>query len=514
MNQTIVITISGQVFHIEDAAYEALKQYLTAIKNHFASDEDSFEIITDIEARIAELLAKQLKEESRAVVNTSDVAFVVTRLGKISDFEESTNATEPASPTQPRVEKRFMRNPDDRIIGGVCSGAAAYLGLDTVWIRIVFAFLFFFGGSGFLIYCILWAVIPKAITRADKLAMKGKAATIEELKQSLNEELRSIPSGKASSFLRELFDIIGTVAKTLFRVFGKFIGAFIVLFSLGMLVGCIVGALSILNGSLFWEIHNDWFFVHLLPDAEQTWFALSWLLVVFFPALGLLVLGIRLISDQFLINKYTGKALFIAWIICVSISIYQSIGLGMEFKEQGKIRLLDSLTLSPSKTYYLQVQDTGMNSFRFHAQLDEEEDRYDQRQHHLHHRNRGLVNLRLEKNPTGKVELERIYTARGRNTSMAIETAEKIRYSFSQKDSMLVFSENYAVPEGSLFRVQNVDLILRIPEGSKLVVDGAMHDLLDSYWWWDCADFDSEETILVVEGSGINCVKKRRLTEN
>src|SRR5476651_1118547 len=54
MNKTIIININGTIFHIEEDAYEVLKNYMTDVQRHFADAEDSLEIPTDIENLIAE----------------------------------------------------------------------------------------------------------------------------------------------------------------------------------------------------------------------------------------------------------------------------------------------------------------------------------------------------------------------------------------------------------------------------------------------------------------------------
>jgi phage shock protein C len=57
--------------------------------------------------------------------------------------------------------KRLYRKPEGRIVAGVCTGLADYLGIDVTIIRLVFAILTIFGGAGALIYVIAWAVVPE-----------------------------------------------------------------------------------------------------------------------------------------------------------------------------------------------------------------------------------------------------------------------------------------------------------------------------------------------------------------
>ena len=73
-----------------------------------------------------------------------------------------------------RLRRRLYRDADSRVLGGVCSGMGAYFNIDVVIFRILFVLSVFMGGAGVLIYIILWIVVPKAKTTAQKLEMKGK----------------------------------------------------------------------------------------------------------------------------------------------------------------------------------------------------------------------------------------------------------------------------------------------------------------------------------------------------
>lgn len=57
--------------------------------------------------------------------------------------------------------KRLYRSETDRQIAGVCGGLADYFNIDSTLVRIIFLILFFAGGNGFLIYIVLWFVMPE-----------------------------------------------------------------------------------------------------------------------------------------------------------------------------------------------------------------------------------------------------------------------------------------------------------------------------------------------------------------
>ena len=67
----------------------------------------------------------------------------------------------------------MYRNPDDTIIGGVCSGIGAYLDTDPVLFRILFVVFAAFFGVGFFIYLALWIALPAARTESQKREMYG-----------------------------------------------------------------------------------------------------------------------------------------------------------------------------------------------------------------------------------------------------------------------------------------------------------------------------------------------------
>jgi phage shock protein C len=58
--------------------------------------------------------------------------------------------------------KMLRRSRTDRMVGGVCAGAARYLGIDPVAARVLFVLATFITGGALLIaYAIMWIVIPE-----------------------------------------------------------------------------------------------------------------------------------------------------------------------------------------------------------------------------------------------------------------------------------------------------------------------------------------------------------------
>ena len=141
MKKTFTINISGTVFHIEEDAYEVLQKYLVNLKNHFGNSEEGKEIIADIEARIAEIFSEK-SADKKMVVTLDMVNEIVEIMGTPEDFVEEEGEEEPAITGTTR-KRRLYRDPDRRVLGGVCGGLSAYFNMDTAILRIIFVVLFF-----------------------------------------------------------------------------------------------------------------------------------------------------------------------------------------------------------------------------------------------------------------------------------------------------------------------------------------------------------------------------------
>ena len=67
-----------------------------------------------------------------------------------------------SAPVSGAAPKRLMRSCRDKKIAGVCAGLAEYFDLDPTLVRVVWLLAIFFAGTGFLVYLILWIVLPCA----------------------------------------------------------------------------------------------------------------------------------------------------------------------------------------------------------------------------------------------------------------------------------------------------------------------------------------------------------------
>ena len=190
MKITVSINLGGYSFNIDEDAYSELKRYLKNLELHFAGEESSSEILSDIETRMAELFRTKLTS-FKQVINIDDVNQAISVMGMPEDISDNDRKSARDKFSSPGYH-RMYRDPDNRIIGGVCSGMGAYWNIDPVIVRIIFVALVLAGGIGALVYLILYIVIPEAKTTAQKIEMKGDPVNIHNIKEAVKQEFETV----------------------------------------------------------------------------------------------------------------------------------------------------------------------------------------------------------------------------------------------------------------------------------------------------------------------------------
>src|SRR5690606_298227 len=188
MQKIIQINIAGRLIPIEADAYDALRTYLLTIDTQFANEEGKDDIIEDIESRIAELFSMKLTNPNTCI-DRQDVQRIITTLGAAHELDNENEAGRqkrmPVTYTHSDYKRKtqrdkIFRDTGNKYIGGVCSGLSHYLNLDTTWVRLLFALLVIFAGSGVVIYLIAWAVIPEGTPAQLAAAKNSKPQSVSE----------------------------------------------------------------------------------------------------------------------------------------------------------------------------------------------------------------------------------------------------------------------------------------------------------------------------------------------
>ena len=201
MKKTISINIASTSFFIDEDAYSALKDYLKRIEAWFSDKEGGQEIISDIESRLSELFAERINPRLGVITNDL-VKEVVLIMGQPEDIagegEDKSSDNEQRGRKssydyEPPRRRRLYRDPDNKVLGGVCSGIAAYFNIDPVIVRVIFAILPFLSfGVIIPVYIVLWIAMPEAITTAQKLEMRGEDINVSNIEKKIKEEYQDV----------------------------------------------------------------------------------------------------------------------------------------------------------------------------------------------------------------------------------------------------------------------------------------------------------------------------------
>lgn len=226
MKEITRVHLAKTPYDIEVDAKKQLEKYIQAI----AQTMDSDEVMREIEARMVELLAGR-GVASSGVITATDVAALKEQMGEPRDFSEDGQGPEVDEKPE-RSERRLMRDTEHALLGGVCAGIAAYLGVNPLWIRIIAIIspLVSFG-TAVLIYIVMWLSVPEARTASDKLQMRGKPVTFDSLKSQANQNETPIGQKRGAE-------------RTVVKVFRFILGAGILIVTLGLFVALIVGVIG------------------------------------------------------------------------------------------------------------------------------------------------------------------------------------------------------------------------------------------------------------------------------
>ena len=235
MKKTLNVNLNGRVFTIDEDAYNLLDNYLNSLRHCFRKEEGAAEIIADFEARIEELFGEKTRLGYQ-VITLEHVEEVIARVGKPGDFEGDEEKQPEVSNADPG-KKRFYRNTDDKLLGGVCSGIAAYFGWSVIAVRIVailapfviwsiplIPILFKIPPMWILYYLILWMVVPAAQTVEQKLQMHGKPVTVENIGKTVAAESAPVAAKEQKGCLAGLVDLFVSFLKVGLAGLGCLVG--------------------------------------------------------------------------------------------------------------------------------------------------------------------------------------------------------------------------------------------------------------------------------------------------
>ena len=487
MNKTININLAGVIFHVDEEAYSKLTDYLRKVKESLAGEEGRDEIMADIEARIAELFQDQLNS-GKQVIGMTDVDMVIEIMGTPEDYQEVTEE-EPQGRSQSseyayRGPKKLYRNPEDKILGGVSSGLAAYLGIDAVWLRLAWILFFILsGGTAIVVYVIMWAIIPEAKTTAQKLHMRGEPINISNIERSVREEMKNVGdkvsdmaskanSSKIRRTIEDVVDALLNIAKYLGIFLARLIGLSLLI--LGFiafiaLIGGLMGGDVFLNGAHM-DSFSLWDYGHAIftSNTQRNTLFVGITLLLLFPIVAFVMLGLRILVGK----RFPGRPIVgifgVAAFIGLLLLIFSGITLGKDFRDNATFSKREQIEMTPDST--------------FSVIIDPELENYDEPEMDwvMAEKEQRIYNVDLDiRRTAGEVPYIEIKNeSRGNSRKAAYERASNFNYGFRQDENRLMLSEYFSLPVDERFRGQQVDVTLYLPDGYKIYLDQTVIDLL------------------------------------
>jgi phage shock protein PspC (stress-responsive transcriptional regulator) len=501
MKKTVIVNINGIIFHIDEDAFGKLNAYIDALHRYFDAQTEGREIVSDIESRIAELLQPRINETKQSVT-IEDIEDIIITLGQPEDiagtddippFNESYNQEQGFHESR-KYNRHLYRDPDNKIIGGVCSGLAAYFGVDVVIIRIAFIALLFLGGISLLLYFILWPAVPMAYTAAQKLEMHGKEVTINNIEQTyhrVGEANRHSIWSSISYFINGIFSLLGHIFFAVWRIFVFVSGICLIIVSITLIV-TLLGAVFFNN--FFWHemSRNMPFsftdFLNIIVNPVDTALLVIVLLAIFIiPLIGVLYGGLKILIRFKAKDKWVILSLSILWIIAVILGMVLVFKQLNNFKYTGTSRELVTLSSPRGKVIYLQSSNSFDSNQEFVFQL------FDQHLYGINFTNQGReiyesVKIDIEESSSAFPQLEIIRSARGTSNEEALDMAREIKVKYTQTDSVLNIEPIFRILESKPWKFQSARIVLHVPVGMKIHIDENTRNFLqriknvNDYW--------------------------------
>ena len=512
MKKTFTANLNGTVFHIEEDAYDQLQRYLANIRAKFSGSAEAEEIMADIEARIAELFTERL--QSRQAVSMSDVDHVKQVMGQPEDYVDADGPEAPADTAErayhqygPRRRKRLFRDPDDRWVGGVISGLANYFGTDPMWFRIAFIVVVIAGwGSPVLIYLIMWALVPEAVTAAEKLEMQGEDVTVENIKRKFDEGAERFKSGaekvagearemgrrywhRSKDQRRHMEQRAGSAGHRVIDALGKVFGVFLlfvaIILGLSLMAALLGGNASWSNGAFTGGTGLMGLMGFIFPSGPQAvGFVLSVMVLGLVPVVLLLLAALWLLF-RITTPRWAGWGLTTLFIAALVATTWFSIRLAADFRAKGVERTPMHIPTPANGVLAVTMADEGGTDshwgmgyrrgvVRFNTNLVE----FDGDLVHL-----SFARLHVLRSPDSAYHLLTERSARGFRAPEAEERAAHIQgqYAWSEEEGLRL-ARLYSIPLDDKMRAQRLTYILQIPLGGRVYFAPHTKVLMDDLW--------------------------------
>lgn len=500
MNKTVNINLAGIFFHIDEDAYLKLQRYLEAIKRSFTDSQGRSEIISDIEARIAELFTERVQFDKQ-VIGVKLVDEVIAIMGQPEDylvddeiFEDGPTASHTYK-SQP--SKKLYRDTDNSYIAGVSSGLGHYLGIDAVWVRLLWILLTLgSGGTFILVYILFWVLVPEATTTSEKLIMTGEPVNISNIEKKIKDGFDNVSQtvsdtvknvdfqkhgNKIKSSTKTFFDTLGDVVMFFLKVFAKFIGVILLLTGAVAIFALFISLISI--GSIS-NVHPMWMdYVNAVNTVGlPIWLgSLMIFLLIGIPLFFLLYLGLKiLITNLKSMGRIAKFSLLGVWILALIGVLYIGLTQASYYSLENSSKSSEELYISSNDTISVKMNASDLDYINKSMYRNNGFDiAYDDEGHKMIYSKNIRIAFKSTSDSIGRIDV--IKEAKGRNFAEAKKTADQINYNYNLKGDELLLDNFLVTDHENKFMDQNVRIVIHVPEGKILKISDNIGSFLNYY---------------------------------
>ena len=489
MKSTVKVSISRSVFHLDSDAYEMLHDYLDRLEKHFKGKEGGREIVSDIEERLAELLTARISTPEQ-VVSIGLVEEVIGILGMPGDMEPGGAEYGAAAPLPPNRKRRLYRDVQDKMLGGVCSGLAAYFGIDVTWSRLLFVLCFIgllvtgISGGGFLFiaYLVLWIVVPPAVTVRERMEMRNDNTTISDIQKKVEDEISALRQkwerkGKqwTPEIEREVLEAgIGARRQehVLLRLLKLCLRAMMIFFGAILLLVAVCGLLAfpivLFVGTVLTDVVLFDFLDLIAIDMNMVLFKVLLSMVLLLPLLGLLYVGVKAIMG-FRSRFRIGLIVFLLWLIaCITLVILvgsSALGFRRWVDEEEEVHIpaqYATLYVDVPESYLDIIHGEVLFEYDDNGIVFWEKDRSSTLKAYV------LPGIEVvQVADTGAIRVCFIKTASGRNRSIARARVREIPLRYTLRDSLLLL-DPFVYSKEHKWDGEIVSMRIYVPQDKKL----------------------------------------------
>ena len=492
MNNIFHINLGGIPLTIDEDAYELLKEYLLELHKHFDGSDEKEEITDGIEQRLGEILAEPGSNGN--IVNLAMVEHAIKLMGRPSDFqdaeephaeEEENTSSSSFSWDKLKFGRRLFRDPDDNVLGGVCSGLSAYLGIkDPVFMRFVFLILIFGFGVSVFFYLLLWIIIPEAKSNSDRLEMRGEPVNIDNLSKIITEQANRL--GKKFQDFGD--DISGKMGHKNFATGKGFTNSKMNIsedFTKNIIVGIkkgfeaikkVVGSAGLFYFAILWillfvGINKGFTALDLIPGTTGTLSVMTAVSLALMIGLPIFYFGYKfsqLIFKSRLNSTVSGLlvGLWIASLIGFSYIVNKTV---VEYSKSSTIT--ETVTLDNN---YETIQFNGLiKPFINHEGINDIKIDIDEDLDELV----GIeTDIKFRESTNGELYYQVNKSARGKDQKLASQRAQSIDLELNQKGNEVEIPLNLQLAVNNKFVAQSGEITIYIPKGLNIRFDDQVMD--------------------------------------